>query len=266
MTAQMRLSAGDVTATFDPADGGRLTSFTIGDREILVQSGRDIFHWGSFVIAPWVGRLRDGKLSSGEAEYDFPLNSGPHAVHGTVTSKPWTVTGDGAMEIEFEKPWPWRGRVVQQATLSEDSFTCTIELHADEAMPAAVGWHPWFRRTLVGPDGGASSDIELDARPGKMYANDGTGLPSGELIDPIDRPWDYCFIDLARPPVVRWPGTLELTVRSDCSHWVLYDQEESGICIEPWTAPPNSLNMPNPTIVTPGHPLVTTMTWAWLRL
>jgi galactose mutarotase-like enzyme len=39
--------------------------------------------------------------------------------------------------------------------------------------------------------------------------------------------------------------------------------EDEGVCVEPWTAPPNSLNMPNPRIVMPGVPLVTMMTWAW---
>jgi len=260
---QLRLTAGDAAATFDPADGGRLTSFTVGGRELLVQSGRDIFHWGSFVIAPWVGRLRNGTLNYHDEEHTFPLNSGPHAVHGTVTGRPWTATGDGAMKIELDKPWPWHGRVLQRATLREHSFEFTIEVQADEPMPAAVGWHPWFRRTLLEPDGTASAEIELEVRPRKMYANDDTGLPSGELVDPIERPWDYCFIDLAAPPVVRWPGTLELTVQSNCSHWVFYDQEGSGICIEPWTAPPNSLNMPNPTIVAPGRPLNSTMVWTW---
>ncbi len=263
MTPQLRLTAGNVAAAFDPADGGRLTSFTIGGRELLVQSGRDSYHWGSFVIAPWVGRLRDGILSYHGQEYPFPRNSGPHAVHGLVTDQPWTMVGKDTMEIELNKAWPWPGRVRQQATLTEQSCEFRIEVHADEPMPIAVGWHPWFQRTLLGPDGTASAEIQLNVRPCKMYANDRSGLPSGELIDPVDRPWDYCFIDLAAPPVVRWPGTLELTVQSNCSHWVFYDQEEPGICIEPWTAPPNSLNMPNPTIVTPNRPLTAAMTWTW---
>jgi aldose 1-epimerase len=59
---------------------------------------------------------------------------------------------------------------------------------------------------------------------------------------------------------------LELEVGSTCSHWVFYDREEAGICVEPWTGPPNSLGMPDPTIVTPDRPLVATMTWTWRSL
>ena len=63
MTAAMRLTAEDCAATFDPDDGGRLTSFRVGDHELLVPHGKDIFHFGSFVVAPWVGRLRDASLN-----------------------------------------------------------------------------------------------------------------------------------------------------------------------------------------------------------
>jgi hypothetical protein len=89
-----------------------------------------------------------------------------------------------------------------------------------------------------------------------MWANDATGLPSGELTAPLPRSWDYCFRDLLADPVVRWPDELELTVSSGCKDWVIYDVEDAGICVEPWTAPPNSLNMPNQRLVTPDAPLV----------
>jgi galactose mutarotase-like enzyme len=65
MTAAMRLAVEGCEATFDPADGGRLSSFRVGDHELLVTRGKDVFHSGSFVIAPWVGRLRDAGLNYG---------------------------------------------------------------------------------------------------------------------------------------------------------------------------------------------------------
>ncbi len=253
----MRIISEDCAATFDPADGGRLTSFRVRDHELLVANGSDIYHFGSFVMAPWVGRLRDARLNYGGAQHRFPANSGPHALHGLVTDRPWQVTGDGELSVELGAPWPWPCRVVQRTQLSPGRATFRIEVHAREVMPAAVGWHPWFVRRLAG------SELELDVRPGSMWANDATGLPSGELTAPVPRPWDYCFRDLSADPVVRWPGVLELTVGSDCEDWVIYDREEAGVCVEPWTAPPNSLNLPNPRIVTPDAPLAATMTWTW---
>jgi len=261
MTATMQLTAEGCAATFDPADGGRLTSFRIGDHELLVAHGHDVFHSGSFVMAPWVGRLRDARLNYGGARYPFTANSGPHALHGLVTDRPWQVTGDGELSIELGDPWPWPCRVVQRTELSAGRATFRIEVYARVEMPAAVGWHPWFVRRLAATP--ASAELELEVQPGLMWANDATGLPSGELTAPAPRPWDYCFRDLRADPVVRWPGKLELTVSSDCEDWIIYDREDAGVCVEPWTAPPNSLNMPNPRIVTPDAPLVAIMTWTW---
>lgn len=261
MTQIMRLTADDCAMTFNPADGGRLTSFLVGDHELLVTQGRDVFHSGSFVMAPWVGRLRDARLDYGGISHRFAANSGPHALHGLVTDRPWRVTRDGELSIELGHPWPWPCRVVQRTELSARRATFRIELHAREAMPAAVGWHPWFVRRLAGTSN--SAELELDVEPGLMWANDSTGLPSGELTAPAPRPWDYCFRELRADPILRWPGELELTVSSDCDDWIIYDMEDAGVCVEPWTAPPNSLNMQNPRIVTPAAPLVASMTWTW---
>jgi aldose 1-epimerase len=87
MSATMRLTTEDCVATFDPADGGRLISFRVGDHELLVPHGKDLFHYGSFVMAPWVGRLRDARLNYGGAQHQFTANSGPHALHGLVTDR-----------------------------------------------------------------------------------------------------------------------------------------------------------------------------------
>ena len=114
MTATMQLTAEGCAATFDPADGGRLTSFRVGDHELLVAKGKRHLPLGSFVMAPWVGRLRDARLNYGGAQYRFPANSGPHALHGLVTDRPWQVTGDGELSIELGDPWPWPCRVVQR--------------------------------------------------------------------------------------------------------------------------------------------------------
>ena len=261
MTETMRLTAEDCAATFNPVDGGRLASFVVGDHELLVAHGKDVFHFGSFVMAPWVGRLRDARLDYGGAQHRFTANAGPHALHGLVTERPWHVTGDGELSIELGDPWPWPCRVVQHTQLSARRATFRIEVHAREATPAAVGWHPWFVRRLGGT--AKSAELELDVEPGLMWANDSTGLPSGKLTTPAPRPWDYCFRDLRADPIVRWPGELELTVSSECEDWIIYDMEDDGVCVEPWTAPPNSLNMPNARIVTPDAPLVASMTWTW---
>jgi hypothetical protein len=62
---------------------------------------------------------------------------------------------------------------------------------------------------------------------------------------------------------VRLCGISEDRYFAHCEDWIIYDMEDDGVCVEPWTAPPNSLNMPNARIVTPDGPLVASMTWTW---
>ena len=163
--------------------------------------------------------------------------------------------------IDLGPDWPFAGGVVQRFELTADSLTCRIELHAEEPMPASIGWHPWFSRRIPGTSG----ELELDVEPGAMYRRDAAGIPTGELVPPSPGPWDDTFVDLRRPPVLRWPGFLELTVESDCTCWVIYTSPSDALCVEPQTAPPNALNA-DPTIVEPGRPLTAEMTWRWRSL
>ncbi len=261
------LEADGARAVIDLEHGGRLASLVVQGWELLPRQGRDIYHWGSYVLAPWTGRLRHGRFSHDGRAYQMPLTLPPHALHGLVVDRPWQLQGDGIVGIELSAPWPWRGRVSHVMRLASDRLESRLELSADEPMPAAMGWHPWFPRVLDGADGRHLGPVELEVQPGRMYANDEEGLPSGKLVPPVPRPWDYCFIELARPPRLRWPGeagaSLELTIDSDCPCWILYDEEPQAIAVEPWTAPPDSLNLPSPSIVAPGQPLVATMTWSW---
>jgi aldose 1-epimerase len=261
------IEADGCRAIIDLEHGGRLASLVVHGWEMVATQGQDIYHWGNFVLAPWTGRLRHGRFRHDGRDYRMPLTGPPHALHGLVVDKPWRLVEPGVASVELEDPWPWAGRVIHSIRLWPDRLESRLELHADEAMPAAIGWHPWFPSYLLGPEGQQAGPVELDVEPGRMYVHDAEGVPSGELTRPLPRPWDYCFTDLAAAPRLRWRDSnglgLELVVESDCPCWVLYDHEPQAIAVEPWTAPPDSLNLPSPAMVTPDAPLVATMTWHW---
>jgi aldose 1-epimerase len=126
-------------------------------------------------------------------------------------------------------------------------------------MPAAAGWHPWFRRRLGG------EEVVLEFNAAWMELRDDEGIPSGSRVPPPPGPWDDCFGGLHGPAVVRWPGHLEITIESDCDYWVVYTEDPGAICVEPQTAPPNSLN-DDPFVVTDGRPLRAWTKWSWRRL
>jgi len=258
---RLRLSARGVTVTVDLAAGGRVASLVVDGRELLRTEGSGPVAWGSFPMAPYAGRVRDGVLRFAGATHRLPITMPPHAIHGTVLDRRWQVVGADTIETDLGPDWPFAGRVIQRFELATDHLTCRLELHADEQMPASIGWHPWFVRRPAD----VSGPLELDLEAGAMYVRDADGIATTQLVAPAPGPWDDCFTDLRRPPVLRWPGFLELTVESDCPVWVIYTVPDDALCVEPQTAPPDALNT-DPTVVLPGHPLVAEMTWRWRSL
>ena len=209
-TAHAVLEAQDCRAVIDLDHGGRVASLQVSGWELVPRDGKDTIHWGSYIVAPWTGRLRHGRFSYEGHTFEMPLNAPPHALHGLVLDRPWQVLVDGPLPsqatigIELEPPWPWHGRLVHSLRLAPDRLESRLELVADEPMPAAMGWHPWFLSLLEGPGGRRLGPIELDVEPALMYAHDEDELPTGELVPPVPRPWDFCFVEMARPPRLHW--------------------------------------------------------------
>lgn len=263
------LEAGDARLTVDPAQGGRMTSLVVAGQELLVTEGYGPIRWGCYPMAPFAGRIRDGRFTFRDREVILPLNLPPHAIHGTVFDRPWTAQGPERLTIDLGPDWPFRGRVDQVVALRPDGLDVTLTLDADEPMPVSLGWHPWFRRRLIGTAAlplGPSPPIELAFAPGRMLERGPDGLPTGAWVAPGPLPWDDCFGDVVAAPRVTWPGVLTLTLSADASYWVVYDESADGVCVEPQTAPPDAVNQPAigaPAMAAPGRPITTTMTWRW---
>jgi galactose mutarotase-like enzyme len=181
----------------------------------------------------------------------------PHAIHGVVFDRPWDVAAGDTIRVRLGEPWPFGGTVTQRFALEADALRVTLELAADEPMPAWMGWHPWFRRR-IDRDG----EVALLFEPGAMYERDAEGIPSGRLIAPTAGPWDDCFTNLRADPRLRWPGGPEMTLSSTCDDWVVFNQRDDALCVEPQSAPPDAVNL-DPVVVEPGEPLVVTMDWRW---
>src|SRR6185295_6639940 len=150
--------------------GGRLASLEVGGYELLVTRRDGPILWGCYPMAPFAGRMRDGRFRFHGRSYQLPLTMPPNAIHGTVLDRPWSVTARSdhrvALATDLGPDWPFEGRVVQSVGLVEGGLEATLELRAAEPMPVVLGWHPWFRRTI---DGTAA---ELDFEAHWMYARD----------------------------------------------------------------------------------------------
>ena len=263
-TGRLVLSADGVRVEVCPIEGGRLGSVTVDGHELLVTADqKGTFHWGAYPMAPWAGRIRRGEFTFAGVRHDLPITMPPHAIHGVVHDRPWTVTGPDSIAIDLDARWPFRGRVSQRFRLDPDGggLEVSMTLEADEPQPVAIGWHPWFRRVLVPGD----EPVRLAFEPGSMLLRDADGIPTGERVEPPPGPWDDCFTDLRADPVLEWPGRLRLTVSSSCRWWVVYTMPEAAVCVEPQSGPPDAVTIA-PDVVEPGAPMTHLMRWSWARL
>ncbi|WP_282090757.1 aldose 1-epimerase [Streptomyces tendae] len=258
------LTAGDAEATVLPGNGGRIGGLRVGGTELLRQGER----YGCFPMVPWCGRIRDGRFGDGAVVHQMPLNSPPHAIHGTARDAAWRtarVSADEAvLTYDLVDPWPYPGRVTQVVALAEDGLTLSMSVETYESsFPAQIGWHPWFNRTL---DDEPGAGVEIAFDPAWQEERGDDHLPTGNRVEPKPGPWDDCFgmpdgVDVT----LTWPGRLELKVTSREQWVVVYDEQEAAVCVEPQTGPPNGLNT-LPRLVTPLEPLEATTTWRWTRL
>jgi aldose 1-epimerase len=240
----------------DTAAGGRLSSLVMaGGERLLVEPARGIepaIGWGCFVMAPFVGRVFEGKVRWGGRTAQLPLNNGRQAIHGAVFDVPWEVAAQTPESVTLActfdpARWPFRGSMTQRVAIASGRLTLEAEILAQEPMPAAIGWHPWFRSDGADLRVGVQSDSVLRLAPDL--------IPTGEL-EPVHgrtdlraRPimtglrLDDVFVSVESPVVVDWPD-LELLVAFErpvaavvvCSH-------PQAVCVEPMTAWPDSIRL-----------------------
>ena len=248
----IELRAGSATATIDPVRGGRLASLSVEGRELIVAPRDDddrSIYWGSFLMAPWAGRIEGGTFDWDGSRIELPRNEEGHAIHGLVTDRAWTVesvdTRSATVQCAFDREvWPFGGAVWQTFDLSKDRLSMTAEVRADRLMPAALGWHPWFRRGETDPgvtvDGGEVLETrDLIPTGRRLPVDDQTDLRSGPAV--CERLLDHVYPDAASPVTVRWPG-FELAVEfGPPLSAVVVHSREHAFCVEPQTAWPNAV-------------------------
>lgn len=241
------LTAGALSATIDPDHGARISSLRVRDTEFLSSQVDDPLGWGMYPMAPYAGRVRNAQFVFNGVTHDLVAAAEPHAIHGTTYARAWRITERTdttlAMTIGLGANWPMLGKVTHEIRVTPTALLCTLRIDADEAMPAQVGWHPWFRR----PD-----TVRTDF--GAMLQRDPFGIATTKEVQVPAGPVDDCFIRADQFPQVTISNqTIEIV--SDCSHWVRYDAPNGDVCIEPQSGAPNQIN-DSPIVIAPGAPLI----------
>ncbi len=249
-----------ITVVVRPECGARIGQITVDGTDLLVAEGDGLpdptspLSWGSYPMVPWAGRIRHGEFRFDGADHVLPINFETHAIHGVGFDAAWNVCEhhDHHVALDLRLPtgpaWPFGGIARQQATVDGDSIRLELSVTAtDHAMPAALGWHPWFRKPS-----------RIDFRPSAMYRRDADGITVDEFVPVPESPWDDCFVNTE--PVHLTVDGVDLTLRSDCTDWVVFDMLPHGTCVEPQTAPPDAFTL-RPNRLEPGDTLT-----AWFEI
>jgi aldose 1-epimerase len=278
----IRLSAGEAAALIDPDDGGRLISLAASGNEYLLEPRYDdgtVPMSGSFVMAPWVGEITRGEVEFRGESYRLPVNEAGHAVHGLVMRGPWDVLESSERSAVLSRPlvdpWPFGGVVRQEFELDPAGLRQAVTIHAGSvAMPASVGWHPWFRRADNGPtrvrvDADVHLELDDDRLPtGRTRAVEGdTDLREQPVLGA--RRIDEAFVDVTGPAEIV-AGADRLVVEFDVSirTVVVYTPPEA-VCLEPWSAWPDAIRLQalgydsGAVVLEPGESLRRSTYWAW---
>jgi aldose 1-epimerase len=262
----LTLGCDDVTLTVHPAAGARIGQIHVSGQPLLIDvpspHDREPTAWGSFAMVPWVGRIRNGRFTFDDVGYQLPINhhDGPdpgqaHAIHGLGVDRMWDVhdVPGTTCTCSLRLDWEFGGIATQTIAVFGDRVVVTSTVESTGAsFPAEVGWHPWFRK----PD-------RLEFSPTAMYERDEFGVPTGQLVEPSDPPWDDCFVT-TEPILLHYDRPIApiFSVTSVGDHVVIYDHPDDATCVEPQTGPPDSFNL-SPHVVAPGSPLTHTMTISW---
>ena len=236
----LNIDGDQISIAIDLDQGARLASVQWRDMQFAVPFRGQDLSWGWFSMVPFAGRIKDGIIKDSEGNnYQLPNNfDPPHALIGYGAQSSWEDIGGGRQFLEL--PSPFNGATVTQSyEILDNAIRWSLEYEANGCdLPVTLGFHPWFTREI-----GKGDSAELLFAANKMFKRGDDYLPTGEIITPTPPPWDDTFMEIKGVPEIIWPGAARLTIECDTSYWMVYNQDEDGICIEPVTAPPDAQNL-----------------------
>lgn len=285
MTKLIERSCGDVNIAVAPELGGAVAWLRWRGQDILRpfdMAGEKCANLcGSYPLVPWSNRIADGRFHFAGQNWQVARNFGghPHALHGHGWQCAWLAQENAEnITLTLERPasdnWPWPWRATQVFSLTQDSLTVTLSYQnlADIAVPAGLGFHPFFVDA-------SQSEVRFSAP--RVWLNDDNSLPCDEVATP--EKWQYptfstpvpasvdnCFTAWNGKAAVRWPlRGIRATLTSGAPNAVFFipDAERNVVAIEPVSHINNAVNMLPPgcgeqamDLVAPGDVLKLSMT------
>ena len=222
-----------------------------------------------FPLIPYANRIADGRFTFAGTRYQVPRNFGdhPHSLHGTGWQSVWTAESPSEAAVRLahshsgDTAWPWSYHAEQQFTLAGATFAAalTVTNTSPTAMPAGLGFHPYFPCT---------GSTRLTAHATCLYLADDNMLPTAPAPAGLFGDWSRgapvagnSLIDNAYDG---WDGTARIALGD-----VMLSLEASGapafhlyrppgadfFCFEPISHLPDAINRGGMPLLGPGDSL-----------
>lgn len=219
----------------------------------------------SFVLAPYSNRIENGHFTFQGQEYQLD-NAARHASHGDVRGRAWQVEEQSATKIvcsidartipDINWPWPFAATLTYQLQGREFSSELTVTNLGETAMPAGLGWHPYYSRALTRQ--GEPVYLQFNVESVYPDANDNR-IPSGPPV-PLAPNQDFhtereltpenfvdaCFYGYDGGGSIAWPESdvrLRYHASEACGHFIVYNPAKPYFAVEPVTNANNGVNL-----------------------
>jgi aldose 1-epimerase len=220
----------------------------------------------SFLLVPYSNRIEDATFSfQGRS---FQLNQpARHARHGDVRKRAWKVekSTSSRLEASFDSrdhqgvnwPWPFCATAVFEVEGPRFTQRLSLENVSHAPMPAGLGWHPYFNRSLTK----RGESVKWTFAVKGIYPDDHDNrIPSGPAEEPgadfdfskgkalrHDKFMDYCACGFDGKARIEWPDsgvTLDFDCSPECGHLVVFNPiAEPFFALEPVTNANNGVNL-----------------------
>lgn len=215
----------------------------------------DPYETAAFVLVPYSNRIRHGRFRFRGIDVALPPNRPPerHSIHGHGWQAAWTPIEAHASDARLEYrhaggAWRWAYRATQRFALTPSSLTVELALcnEGDHAMPAGLGWHPYFSRT---------PRTTLTAEVGAMWQTDDEMLPTtlgpapglGRGLGTDAVALDNGFVGWRRRAEIRWPerrARIVMTAEPPLDCLVVYTPPgRPFLCVEPVSHVTDAFNL-----------------------
>jgi aldose 1-epimerase len=263
--SRITISNGTLEAQIAPQLGARLCRLKVIDGNIdlvvpLASWDAPEHGWpkaGAYPLVPFSNRIKGARLAFGGKTHvlaPHPLDM-PNALHGHAQRHAWTLlrheshsaelTLDSAANADW--PWSFRSRIDYRLTGNAFVVRMEIENRSDSAMPAGLGWHPFFAI-----DDDSSVHFKAPRRWELDHAYLPTGMSNVETAHTALTRHDWrehdCALYLSEwdghARLERHAGSLRMKAESPLSHLVVFASRGSRfVCVEPVSHVANGFNL-----------------------